>query len=124
MANISLESISENNLTHYLEQINEVYGADYPANGSDFRKDLIILLSNRIIFGSFNNLQKESALLSTLPLMNDTNPLIGPFVPGTFDKSTFNPLRYGFNFFAKNEQWFRIDGTDYIMIVKPFTAER
>ncbi len=36
-----------------------------------------------------------------------------------FDKNNFNPLIYGFDFESKKSQAYRIDNTDYIVIINP-----
>ena len=36
-----------------------------------------------------------------------------------FDKNNFNPLLYNFNFFLKTKQIYRVDNTNYLIVIKP-----
>lgn len=110
-------NLSDEQIYTYL---NEIYGAGYasehPTIVDSFRK----LLNNRIEFSQRIQSENEKyPVLSSFPLMNKINPTVSPFSPESFDLNSFNPLKYAFGFFERNTLIIRIDGTDYLMIVKP-----
>jgi len=79
-------------------------------------KDIKHILRNRIFIGKKSlTPQVKYPLLSTVKLFNIYNKnLIKPH----FDKETFNPLIYNFNFGSKSELIYRVDNSDYIIIIK------
>ena len=79
-------------------------------------KDIKHILRNRIFIGKKSSTpQVKYPLLSTVKLFNIYNKnLIRP----DFDKETFNPFVYNFNFGSKSELIYRVDNSDYIIIIK------
>ena len=61
---------------------------------------------------------KGFKLLSSLDLLNKYNPNLKRET--VFDPENFNALKYQFDIASKNKQVYRVDGTDYIIIVTPF----
>lgn len=60
-------------------------------------------------------------LLSSMALMTKANPAVQGADFANFDVNTFNPLTYNLDFFSDRTFVYRIDGTNYIMVVKPIT---
>jgi hypothetical protein len=74
------------------------------------------IFRNRIFIGK-KSLYSEVKypLLSSVDLFNIYNKnLIRP----PFDKEKFNPFIYNFNFGSKSELIYRVDNSDYIIIIK------
>jgi len=97
-----------------------VYGSDfvlnYPALVTVYGK----LMTDRIEYQTTVQDQNEKfPLLSSFSLITKNNPGITPVNPVTFSLETFNPLIYDFGFFRDKTLVVRIDGTNYLMIVKP-----
>lgn len=59
---------------------------------------------------------EEYPLLSSVPLLNKYNPQIAK---DDFSKPMeINPIKYQISFMESKDQVFRIDGTDYVLVVK------
>jgi hypothetical protein len=65
------------------------------------------------------NPKEDYVKLSTVPLLNKYNSALTR--DGAFDPATFNPLKYNLNFFSTKTEVYRIDNTDYIIMIKPQT---
>lgn len=97
-----------------------VYGNDfvssYPALVTTYGK----LMTDRIEYQfSVQDDTEKFPLLSSFSLITKNNPAVAPVNPETFSLETFNPLTYDFGFFRDRTLVVRIDGTNYLMIVKP-----
>ncbi|WP_298905061.1 hypothetical protein [uncultured Psychroserpens sp.] len=104
-----------------LALINEVYGNKTNTNvlsKPQRLKDIKNILRNRVEIKNIPNSsdQKPCTLLSEVPLMDyyvsdlqrDTN----------FNPQNFNPLKYLFNFNSYGSHMYRVDNTNYFIIVK------
>lgn len=104
-----------------MAMIEEVYGAtaqDNVYNKPQRLKDIKNILRNRVEIKVLSNPQdqKECTLLSEVPLLDyyvsdlqrDTN----------FNPQTFNPLKYLFNFYSFGSHMYRVDNTDYFILIK------
>lgn len=60
---------------------------------------------------------KKFKLLSAIPLQNKYNP--GLLRDLVYDPATFNPLKYQFPMASKNTEAYRLDKTDYLIIIHP-----
>ena len=80
-------------------------------------KDVKDIFRNRIIIYQENikDLTKIP-LLSQVPIFTIYNDKISTPV---FDKNNFNPLLYNFNFFSKTKQIYRVDNTNFLIVIKP-----
>lgn len=58
-------------------------------------------------------------LLSSLVLLNKYNPLLKRDDAASFNPETFNPLKYNFYYFPKKDVTYRVDRTNYIIIIHP-----
>jgi hypothetical protein len=60
----------------------------------------------------------ECLLLSSVQLKNKCNPsLVNDF--DQFDPDNFNPFKYLFSFYSTQTAFFRVDGTEFIIEIKP-----
>lgn len=99
--------------------VGEIYGESFVNSNPTLVVSLGKLLNNRIEFRQEGQNENEKyPLLSAYALNNKNNATISGFT-GLFNISTFNPLRYGFDFFSDKTQIIRIDGSDLLMIVHP-----
>tara|TARA_Y100001978_G_C23580649_1_gene378806 strand:+ start:32 stop:463 length:432 start_codon:yes stop_codon:yes gene_type:complete len=71
------------------------------------------ILRNRVkvLFKKYH----EGESLNKLSSLHNTNRI--------FDKNNFNPLIYDFDFESKKSQAYRVEDTDYIVIIKPKTLK-
>lgn len=103
-----------------LAKITQVYDHDYIMGEPVLKTALLTLLRDRISYmvepASVNN---KYPLISSVGLMTDLNPGLQAHDPATFSPETFNPLIYNWTFFHNKTLVYRIDGTDYIIIIQP-----
>lgn len=108
------------------DNINEVYGSSAQQlvfNDVNRLNFLTNLLEKRIKiqeskYESSDKFQK----LSSVPLLNRYNPKLERDLQ--FDPNNFNPLKYALNFYsAKETVVYRIDNTDYIIVIYPQTSK-
>lgn len=103
------------------QQIEEVYGSktsSFFQTNPDLWPFFEKLLNERIAYIqepiSFN---EKYTKLSEVPLNNKYNP--GLTRDGAFNIESFNPLKYQMNFYAKTTMVYRIDNTDYLIVINP-----
>jgi hypothetical protein len=104
-----------------MQQIIEVYGAHAEEDilsKPQRLKDVKHILRNRVVIvehpgkdlSSFTN-------LSTVPLFNYYNK--GLSRDASYNASTFNPLKYQFNFYSREgSETYRFDNSQYLVIIK------
>ena len=81
-------------------------------------KDIKHILRNRIEIIKFQNKDLSSfRKLSEVPLFNIYNKSLTR--DAFFNEATFNPLKYQFDFYSRHSSTFRVDNTDYLIIIKP-----
>lgn len=118
---IALANISDANAQQVNSKIQEVYGdktqelvINEPSR-LDFLNDL---LDNRIkILESPLTENDKYTKLSTAPLVNKFNRALTRDV--AYNPNTFNPLKYDLKFSSKNAEIYRIDNTDYLIVIQP-----
>lgn len=120
-ANISHVSAQQVNA-----KIQEVYGdktQELVVNDPirlDFLNDL---LSNRIkIIESPLTADDKYIKLSSVELLNKYNPSLTRDI--VFDPLNFNPLKYNLNFFPKTAMVYRVDNTNYLIVIHPQTLKK
>ncbi len=99
-------------------QLQEVYGEmlyEYVLNNPQRLKDIKNILRKRVSVVEIPNFNKEGALLSQIPLFNNYNKNLRR---KRFKKDTFNPLKYYFDFYSKGTKIYRVDRTNYYIIIK------
>lgn len=81
------------------------------------------LLVNRIeIVKSENTSNDKYTKLSTAALLNKYNSGLKRDVD--FDPTNFNPLKYNLIFTSKKTEIYRVDNTDYIIVIQPQTFKK
>ncbi|WP_052597160.1 hypothetical protein [Aureispira sp. CCB-QB1] len=110
-------AVANNSVYANNQKIEEVYGSHFFDNKQDLLRHFHRLLNHRIEYKilPFRSDEKYTKL-SQVPLMNKHGELI---LDRNFNPNTFNPLRHDLNFFSKQTQIYRIDDSDYILIIKP-----
>ena len=103
-----------------MNMLREVYGESLEKeilNRPQRLKDTKNILRNRVeVVELAPKDQKTCTLLSQVPLFN-------VFVSslerdGHFNKATFNPLKYNFNFYGRGTQMYRVDNTNFFILIK------
>jgi len=104
-------------------RIREVYG--------DYLQEVKRVDPERLIY--LNQLVKERISIVTIPRTADEKyaklsefNLFNIYNPDlkrdeVIDVTHFNPLKYDLTFFARTIMIYRIDGTDYVIFIQPFT---
>jgi hypothetical protein len=102
-------------------KIQEVYGdktQEILQNEPERVKIFTDLLENRIkIVLEVSVGEDKYPKLSLFSLLNKYNPNLTR--DSAFDLNTFNPLKYNLNFFSTKTEVYRIDNTDYLIVIKP-----
>ncbi len=102
---------------NYEQKIADVYGANFFNNSPSLYKHFVKLLSSRI---SYLQIPKTADEKHPLISANGTLDKYGTAPSSiSFNKKTFNPLFYNLNFFSKKVEVYRVDGTDYLLVIKP-----
>lgn len=99
-------------------QLQEVYSIqlqELVLSNSQRLKDIKNILRNRVDVKRIPNFPKQTKLLSKVPLFNKYNEKLRR---KRFKVESFNPLKYQFNFFANGTEMYRVDKTDYYIIIK------
>jgi len=102
-----------------IQKLKYVYGdklQKYVLDKPSIVNDIKHIFRNRIFIGRKSLTPRvKYPLLSSVNIFNIYNKnLIRP----PFDKETFNPFIYNFNFGSKSELIYRVDNSDYIIIIK------
>ena len=113
-------SVAAQNVEAVQEKIQEVYADDASR-----------ILDNEMLFNFYSTLINERIQyitqpyqsdekypkLSEIDLLNKKNPNLER--DSSFDPDTFNPLKYNFNFTSSGKQLYRVDETDYLILILP-----
>jgi hypothetical protein len=123
------ESSKETPVNHFdkftFEAIKDLHGEVFLNEGySVLNKEMYSIYENRLerflytkkTSMSFKNNLK---LLSQVPLLNKVNSDL-VYDKNFFDVKKFNPLKYGFMFYENYDQYFLVDGTDFVILLKAF----
>lgn len=121
ICNAQTEALSAlNETTDYDAQIHEVYPVEWCVNNSEAVALLKECLESRIEIQEVELTSLDKfPLLSSYPLMNKYNSSIVGVDFGSFQPSTFKPLRYNLPFFTDRIIAIRIDGTNYVLVINP-----
>ncbi len=110
----------KNNFKNFISEVYINEGASQIAPGTrryDYMKDLF---ENRIYFVKFDVSQdasKEIISISQVPLYTTYNTSLTR--DEIIDIKNFNPFKYAFQFYTKKALAYRLDGTDYVMVIYP-----
>lgn len=74
-----------------------------------------------VVVESAYKFKKNVSELSTVPLLKRYNSSVSRT---SFFPETFNPLKFRFDFYSNEKQFFHVDGTNYYIIIKPFEIRR
>jgi len=87
-------------------------------------KNLKHLLRNRIVIKEIKNLKDDDkyTLLSEIELFDIYNKNLKR--DASYNKATFNPLKYNLEFYRMGSIIYKIDGTNYFIIIKPQTFKK
>lgn len=100
------------------EFANEVY-QDCPQYAApNLMTDLKNMLARVEVITETQSPQENYQLLSTVSLKNKCNTSMTRDEIN-FNPEKFNPLKYFFNFYPDTELKYRVDGTNYIVIIYP-----
>jgi hypothetical protein len=117
---IALANISDANAQQVNAKIQEVYGdktQEIAQNDPERIKLLNDLLDNRIkIIESPIVGEDKYTKLSSVPLLNKYNTNLKRDL--IFDPANFNPLKYSMNFFTSEVLIYRVDNTDYLIVIQ------
>ena len=117
---IALANVSDASAQQVNSKIQEVYGDkthEIAQNDPERIKLLNDLLDNRIkIIESPIVGEDKYTKLSSVPLLNKYNTNLKRDL--TFDPANFNPLKYSMNFFTSEVQIYRVDNTDYLIVIQ------
>lgn len=108
-------------LTVYeMAMLKEVYGDELDKrvlSNANKVKRIKHLLRNRIKIVEISNPrdQKDCVFLSEVPLLNNYNKKLKRDI--VFNKEHFNPLKYNLNFFSDHKEIYRIDDTNFFIII-------
>ena len=100
------------------QQLEEVYSDQlqkYVLNNPQRLKDIKNILRNRVFIIELPNHKKESKLLSKVSLFNNYNKSLRR---KRFNENNFNPLKYNFDFYSKGTKMYRVDHTNYYIVIK------
>jgi hypothetical protein len=117
---IALANVSDASAQQVNAKIQEVYGdktQEIAQNDPERIKLLNDLLDNRIkIIESPIVGEDKYTKLSSVLLLNKYNTNLKRDL--TFDPANFNPLKYSMNFFTSEVQIYRVDNTDYLIVIQ------
>ncbi|MBT8258095.1 MAG: hypothetical protein KJO49_06455 [Bacteroidia bacterium] len=109
-----------------LSNLQEVFGNhlhDRILSRQNMLAEIKDVLRNRIQIVKLDNPQdqKSCSLLSDVALYSAFNPDIKR--DKRFDPSSFNPLKYAFNYRINGASMYRVDQTNYYIIINPRSTE-
>ena len=122
---VALVNVSHANAQQVNAKIQEVYGVktqEMVANDPERLALLTDLLDNRIkIIESVMDSNEKYPLLSQVAIVNKYNSSLTRDV--VFDPLTFNPLKYDLNILPKTPAVYRVDNTNYLIVIQPQTIK-
>jgi len=99
------------------QYINEVFRDCTPSTEDSEIKDYAERLSRIEIVTLSEYASEDYTLLSQVNFKNKCNPDLQPDNAANFDPSSFNPFKYGLSFFPKSDKAYRVDNTQYIILI-------
>ena len=104
-----------------LDKLQEVYGD--ALTPEILSRPSRVLTTKEILRNSGHQKGIKTWFQKPCPLLSEV-PLFDAFVSNLcrdkfFDPKTFNPLKYNFPFSRRGNQLFRVDQTDYFILIKP-----
>ena len=109
------------NFDRFIAAVYTGSGAEYISPETRRYAYMKTLFEERIVFVKNDkeklDLDNSLALLSEVPLYSDYNK--GLMRDAAFDPQQFNPFKYKFDFYSANKLMYRVDGTEYLIIIYP-----
>lgn len=113
-----VQAESQNQIQKATSFLNEVY-TNCPEYVDSLHIERGVEILSRIQLHTVDaNQYPECLLLSSVALKNKCNPNLS-YDNSNFDFETFNPFKYLFAFYSTQTAYFRVDGTNYIIEIKP-----
>lgn len=110
-------SLAQAQLSHD-QKLEEVYGLHFFDNKPELKTRFYQLLDQRIHYVQEPmTVSEKYPKVSQMGTLSKNNAAIT--TDAGFDPNTFNPLKYNLAFFSNTTQAYRIDGTDYILVIDP-----
>ncbi|MCF1422458.1 hypothetical protein [Mangrovimonas futianensis] len=102
----------------FLEEVYGEYLDQVVINNNQKQKEIKNLLRNRIEYLQINDAsdQKKCEMLSEVSLFDAYNKNLTR--DKKFNQDLFNPLKYNFNFYSRGSQMYRVDGTNYFILIR------
>jgi len=97
--------------------INEVYKNCTPSTEDSEIKDYAERLSRIEIVTLSEYASEDYTLLSQVDFKDKCNADLQYDNAANFDPSSFNPFKYGLSFFPKSDKAYRVDNTQYIILI-------
>ena len=117
---------NQNNSAGIDKRIVEVFGnqlENLVLNDTQRLSDLTDILDNRTeIIEQKNTSNEKYVKLSSVSLFNKYNQNLER--DKIFNKNNFNVLKYDLEFFAKSVKVYRIDNTNYLLVIQPQILKR
>ena len=115
------ENVEQPLTSKELSQIKEVYGIrtkELILDKPQRLKDVKNLLRNRVVIKKYSNPRDQKAC----PKLSEVE-MFDYYVKDlkrdlAFNPATFNPLKYKFNIYGLSGEMYRVDNTDYFIIIK------
>ena len=112
----SQQFITNSKIDSYIDEVYGQYAEELVYNTNKYRliKDLI---RNRIEYKQQSEMPgKNFKKLSDVPLINKYNPNLKRDL--SFNPNEFNPLKYQMDFFNRYGAVYRVDNTNYLIVIK------
>lgn len=97
-------------------RIQEVYGNDVAKMNPEQLQWLNTKLSRTSVLPQPYKADEQIPKLSSLKVITKYVPSLK--MENSFDPAKINPLKYYIDFYSKTDQFFRIDGTDFVLLIK------
>lgn len=116
--NIIFLSAQNNNVQQKIEEVYGTKTSSFFQTNPDLWPFFEKLLNERIEYKqepiSFN---EKYTKLSEVALNNKYNPALTR--DASFNVESFNPLKYQMNFYTRTTMVYRVDNTDYLIVINP-----
>lgn len=109
-------NIQVNKIEGYINEAYATQNVSIKESRPNVHKGLTELLTKRVYFMKSNRVIEKAAFISSQPLFKKYNQNIQNYT--VFNPSSFNPLRYNLPFWSVSATMYRLDGTDYYLIIE------
>ena len=107
-------------VTNSHEKLSFVFGENWVANNPELVNLYEDCYNNRLSFREEQLTTSDKYVpLSSVSLMTKNNPNVTGADFQNFNPGTFNPFTYNIEFLSDKIQVFRVDGTNWVMVISP-----